>query len=143
MYVIHCLHMTRISKQKLDKKTHDRLFSEFTRLFASASERQHADLFVSLFSETEKIMFIKRLAIVFLLGEEYSTYAISNTLLVSDSTVRVIRTDYNNGRFDPIVTIMKKRTFNKDEFWKTVEVLLRAGLPPRGRGRWKWLYEMK
>ncbi len=134
--------MTRISKQVLDQKTQTRLFSQFTAIFSVSNKRLSGELFKALFTEAETIMFVKRIAIVLLLTERYSTYAIANTLCVSDSTVRVIRSQYEEGRFDAVVKTMRKKTFDKKEFWKTVEVLLRCGLPPRGRGRWKWLYEM-
>ncbi len=88
-------------------------------------------------------MLTKRLAIIFLLIENYSSYSISKTLIVSDSTVRQIQSQLLMGRHDPIIKLMQKKTFDKAEFWKTVEALLQCGLPPRGKGRWKWLYEME
>ncbi len=135
--------MTNISKQALSLKTKEQLFAQFVDLFSSGNKNQRRTLFSSLFSESEQVMFIKRLAIVLLLVEEYSTYRISKTLLVSDSTVRTIQAQYRAGRFDSIVGTMRKKSFDKKEFWKTLDLLLRCGLPPRGRGRWKWLYEMK
>lgn len=135
--------MTRISKQTLNQKTEKQLFSQFISLFSVANEKQHEALFSAIFTEAEKTMFIKRMAIVLLLLEEYSTYRIAKTLIVSDSTVRSIRAQYHSGRFDSVVGLMRKKAFDKEKFWKTIELLLRCGLPPRGRGRWKWLYEMK
>ena len=134
--------MTNVSKRPLNPKAREQLLSQFINLFASASRRQHEELFLALFSGAERTMFIKRLAIVFLLSEEYSTYAISKTLVVSDFTVRRIQAQCTAGRYDPIIGVMKGRKFDREKFWNTVDVLLRCGLPPRGRGRWKWLYEM-
>ena len=133
--------MTNVSKRKLKKETEQQLFSQFTSVFGNAPQKQQSELFMALFTETERIMFIKRLAVVFLLTEKYSTYSIAKTLLVSDATVRSVKASFLEGKYDPIVFSMKQKTFDKQKFWKTVEVLLRGGLPPRGRGRWKWFYE--
>ncbi len=133
--------MTHISKQALDPKVQQQLLAQLAELFVSAKKTNIEGILGGLFTDTETIMFTKRLAIVCLLVEEYSTYAIAKQLLVSDSTVRGIKAQYEGGRFDSIITLIKKRSFNKKEFWKTVELLLSAGLPPRGRGRWKWLYK--
>ena len=133
--------MTNVSKKGLSEKVERQLFSQFTDLFSSAERNQLAKLFAALFTEAERIMFIKRLAIVFLIAEEYSTYAIAKTLKVSDATVRAVRAQCQSGRFDHVLLAVKKKSFDKDKFWKTVDVLLRCGLPPRGKGRWRWLYE--
>ena len=134
--------MTNVSKRPLNPKTRERLFGQFIELFSSANRKQHEELFAAIFSQAEQTMFIKRLAVVFLLSEEYSTYAIAKTLIMSDSSIRDIRTQCALGRYDPIIAAMKRKTFDRERFWKTVDTLLRCGLPPRGRGRWKWLYEM-
>jgi len=134
--------MTRISKEHLDRKTERQLFTQFVSIFISAQEGQYDDLFSALFTEAEKIMFIKRVGILLLISEGYSTYAIARTLRVSDSTVRNVLKQCKAGKFDPFFSVLRKKTFNAEQFWKTLEILLQCGLPPRGRGRWKWLYEM-
>jgi Trp operon repressor len=134
--------MTRVSKERLDRKTERQLFSQFVSIFISVQKGQCDELFSSLFTETERIMFVKRVGIVLLISEGYSTYAIAKALHVSDSTVRVVLKQCKAGKFDPFFSVLKKKTFDIEQFWKTLEVLLRCGLPPRGKGRWKWLYEM-
>ncbi len=135
--------MTRVSKKHLTKEAERKLFAQFVALFSSGNKNQNAELFEALFTDTEKTMFIKRTAIIFLLLEGYSPYGISKTLIVSDSTVRGIRGQCENGAFDPIVSYMRKKSFDREQFWNTLDKVLRCGLPPRaGRGRWKWLYEM-
>lgn len=133
--------MTNISKNKLPKKSEVKLFSQFTKLFAVADEKLLADMFEALFTEAEKIMFIKRLAIILLLSRKCSNYRISKTLHISDSTVRDIKQKFLKGHYDVLVKSVNNKKFDTKKFWTTVEVLLSAGLPPRGRGRWKWLYK--
>ena len=135
--------MTRVSKKKLPKGAQKKLFAQFVHLFSSAQKDKQGSLFSALFTDTEETMFIKRVAIIFLLLEGYSTYRISKVLIVSDSTVRNIQNKCEDGSFDPIIAHMRKKNFDRDKFWKTLDKILRCGLPSRaGRGRWKWLYEM-
>lgn len=131
--------MTNVSKKKLEPRTQDQLFKQFTLLFSSADSSSTSKMFDSLFTESEKIMFVKRVAIVLLIAEEYSTYAIAKTLNVSDKTVRDILKQAKAGRYDSIIAVTRKKSFDKKRFWETVEVLLRGGLPPMGKNRWKWL----
>jgi Trp operon repressor len=134
--------MTNVSKRPLGQKAREQLSSQFIELFSTANKKQHLDLFISLFSDAERTMFIKRLAIVLLLAEGFSTYKIAKSLIVSDSTVREIRAQYTTGRYDPMISIIRTKQFDRKKFWKTLELLLRAGMPPRGRGRWKMFYNL-
>lgn len=131
--------MTNVSKHKLSKKMQSCLFAQFTQLFAAADQKHLAKLFDALFTESEKMMFVKRVAIILLLQEQYSTYAISKTLKVSDATVRTILQKYETGQYEALSRIVRKKSFDAELFWETVEVLLRAGLPPYGKDRWQWL----
>ena len=131
--------MTNISKRTLDKNTQKQLFMQFTQMFVSADDDLMPKMFEALFTESEKIMFIKRVAIVILLTEDYSPYAIAKRLCVSDKTVRDIKVQVKAGRYDAFIKVTRKKSFDKDKFWDTLEVLFRGGLPPMGKDRWKWL----
>lgn len=131
--------MTRVSREKLDHQTQEQLFSQLAQIFSSANQKQTAALFEALFTDTEKTMFVKRLASILLIAEDYSTYAIAQRLKISDSTVRSIRLQSQAGKFDALINLTRRAAFDKKQFWETVEVLLRGGLPPRGKDRWKWL----
>ena len=135
--------MPHISNKKLDDKYFNKIYDQLISVFNTAGDSRKSDTFLKeFFTETEKIMLTKRLAIVLLLLEGYSTYKIAKILIVSDSTVRLVRSAYRNGHYDSVIVIMKKKAFNKDAFWDTLEKILQCGLPPRGKGRWKWLYDM-
>lgn len=131
--------MTNISKRELDTETSEKLFSQFSLLFANADQKQIAHLFEALFTDAEKVMFIKRIASVFLIAEGYSQYAIAQRLNMSEATVRNLVRQAKVGKFDAIISVTRKRSFDKVRFWETVEVLLRGGLPPMGKQRWRWL----
>ena len=135
--------MTRVSKKKLSKDARKKLLTQFVYLFSSTTKDKQGDLFTALFTDAEETMFIKRVAMIFLLLEGYSTYRISKTLIVSDSTVRSIQKRCESGSYDPIIQQMRKKSFDREKFWNTIDKVLRCGMPPRvGSGRWKWLYEM-
>jgi len=131
--------MTNISKQKLNKQTEQKLFTQFTQIFKNANEAMLAELFDALFTDTEKVMFIKRVAMVFMFSKGVSRYAIEHALNVSENTVRVHRARFDAGQYDPIVTMTRKRSFASDDFIETLEVLLRLGMPSYGKDRWKWM----
>jgi hypothetical protein len=133
--------MTRVSKHKLKPDTQKRLFLQFVKVFESAGKKELPALFRALFTESEKIMFIKRLAVILLLSRNRSTYAIAKLLYVSDTTVSLLRVKYESGHYDSLIAVTKRRSFDTKQFWKTIEMILQAGMPPRGKGRWKWLYE--
>lgn len=130
--------MTNISKQALQKDVQEKLFDQFTSLFMVTQKKQMSALFNALFTESEKIMFIKRVAVVFMLSQDCSTYTIAKTLHVSDKTARDTRVKYENGTFDQIEKLLKRKNFDAQKFWTVVEVLLNGGLPSRaGSERWK------
>ena len=134
--------MTNVSRHKLNKEFEKELFSQFIGLFSASNKKHNAELFTSLFTESERIMFIKRLAIIVLLQKKVSAYKIAQKLRVSDATVRSIQEQIATRKFSPIILCIKKKSFDATSFWDTVEKILSAGLPPRGSGRWKWLYQM-
>jgi len=132
--------MTNISKKGLPIEIQEKLFNQFTQLFSNISQNKANKLFDSMFTEVEKIMFIKRLAMILMLSEGYSTYAIAKALSVSDSTVRVQRDKLHAGVYDMFVKSTKEKQFDNKNFWSTVDSLLRIGLPTSDiKSKWKFL----
>lgn len=116
-----------------------------SRLYEAAAalkDKELSRLFLGdLLSSTERVMLAKRLAVILMLFNSYPFTAIERTLKVSPSTVvrlwkRMKKGDFKNIR-DIIMDAKKKGGFFDD-----LEILLQAGMPPRGRGRWKWFYDM-
>lgn len=130
--------MTHVSKKKLDDATRQKLFTRFTSLFSQISPAQAQSLFTEFFSEAERTMFIKRLAIILMLAEDHSTYRIARTLQVSDSTVRTLRDQFQAGAFETLLRRSRQKDFDANAFWKTIENLLGLGAPPpASRNRWQ------
>lgn len=139
--------MTHVSKRKVKPAVVDKITRQFAAVIARADNKARADDLVgSLFTKAERAMLAKRLAAIVMLEYGYSFDDVENTLKVSSRTVARIWRDKKNGKYTPIERICRKKLTvgqSQDSFLEFVEILLQAGLPPRGRGRWKWLYETK
>ncbi len=131
--------MTNISKRSLDKQQQEQLFYQLSQLVHGTNKNETRVFLEQLFTETEQIMFLKRLAVILLLSKNQSAYRIAKTLKMSESTVNHIRLKYEFGDYDAIVKRSKKKEFDSKQFWNTMEVLLRGGMPPMGKKRWQSL----
>lgn len=129
--------MTHTSKKILTKKVEEQLTAQLAKLFSGKKEGPITELFSDLLTAAEQIMLVKRLAIIFMLTEGYSTYRIAKMLLVSDSTVRDIQAKLHVGHYQHLIQSSSGKTFNSKEFLNILEVILSGGLPSRGKNRWK------
>lgn len=133
--------MTNISKIKLPDQELTRIFTQLNKTIGNLNPKT-CDLFLSdLLGKEERIMLAKRLCAVAMLAEGNSTYRVWQLLKLSPSTVGKIKLDYVTGRYKQLVKILRKNKTQYIEFWQTLEVILQAGMPTRGRGRWKSILE--
>ena len=135
--------MTNVSKKKLPKVEFDRLYLQLNVIIGSLNKNQSALFFTELLGPEEKVMLTKRLAAVVMFIEGNSSYRVWQLLEMSPSTAEVIRRDFETGRYDNIVMIFTKNKSDYRKFWETLDVILRAGMPPMGRGRWKSVFNQK
>lgn len=129
--------MTNVSKKKLPEKEFDNLYKEFNVFIGALNVSASSAFFNDLLGKEEKVMLVKRLAAVMMFIEGNSSYRVWQLLQLSPSTAEKIRLDYERGRYTRIEKLFKKRSHDYQKFWETLEVILNAGMPPRGRGRWK------
>lgn len=134
--------MPHISQYRINDADFKKIYTQLITLFDTAGgKRRSEELLKELITETEKIMIAKRLAIIFLIEEGISPYSISSILKVSTSTVSKTLLKYETHRYPYISNIIKK---NKSTIWDSLEIIIRAGMPPRvGKGRWKWSTEVE
>jgi uncharacterized protein YerC len=134
--------MPHVSKQKVSREVREKiarhLSGTLTRLRGQAGNAFLSEFFTS----TEQMMLAKRLAVIFFLSRDFSAYRIKRLLKVSPSTVARIKVRMALGKYEAIVALTKGASFEGD-FLKIIGFLLGSGLPPRGRGRWKWLHELR
>ena len=129
--------MTNVSKRPLPKNSFDSLFSDLAKAVAGLNQGKQNQFWGGLLSESEKIMLTKRFAAVALLHKQCTYYRVARTLDISNSTARRIYQDYSCGNYDDVVLILKSKSFDNEKFWRTLEIILRGGMPSRGKDRWK------
>ena len=130
--------MVNVSKRIKDE-LFNKLFEQLTRVVAR-SGRNNADLLLDgLLTESEKIMLAKRLAVILMLREACPTTVISRTLDLSRSTVSLMRHDYIRGQYSHVLKLCGRTKEEKEQMWKTVDKVLRLGMPSMGKDRWEWL----
>ena len=132
--------MTRISKKKLKKDALDKIQCQFFKSITNLKPTKTGESFLSeFFTDTEKILFAKRLSVIMMLDANFSYYRINKTLRVSTSTTKRMHEKLLLGNYDSILKAFRTRK-EKEIFWNGLEILIRSGMPPMGRGRWKYLY---
>ncbi len=131
--------MPHISKNQLKEDVFLKIYNQFSNTVSGSQKKQ--EVLNDLLTDTEKIMFAKRLAVIFMILEGASFYHIQESLNVSTSTTGRFSRNLNKGTYSHIKKLFYTKQKKKD-FWDTLEVVVRAGMPPMGRGRWQWLNDM-
>jgi len=131
--------MSHISKNQLSQKSCRRLFSELVKIVSPKNVNSAKYILGDLFTETEKIMLAKRLAAILMIAEKVSLYKIATRLKLSTSTVDRMRKNYAEGAYDELLKELHKKKIEKEKLWELIELIARAGMPSRGKHRWKTL----
>ena len=135
--------MPHISQKRVKKEIFLRMNDRFIRSLMDLTERKNARAFFKeLLTPTEQIMLAKRLAAVLMLQQNFSFYRVERTLKISPSTAARLWRKLHAGEFSGI-TALTKQGKSAQAFWTEIAAVIRAGMPPMGRGRWKWFYEMR
>ena len=134
--------MPFVSKKPLKKEVRKQLDQQFIKTVVSLQTISGGSNFLSEFlTETEQMMFAKRLMIIFMLIEGISQYRIKQVLHVSSSTVSRIAKEHEQNVFPHIARICGQKK-HREVLWRELEVMIRMGMPSMGRDRWKWLDEL-
>jgi uncharacterized protein YerC len=136
--------MTQVSRYPISKEVYLKSFDIFVKAISRLTKRSDISKFLSeFFTPTEKIMFVKRLAISFLIEKKYDHRTISKILRVSTSTINRISTTYRQSE------VYKKMIANFlmdegiEEFWLKIGEKI-AGVLASGKsksGSWFYLRE--
>ncbi len=108
--------MPHVSRHTPVRKVSDKIFEllvECVTTKGSTNERQ--TFFVDLLTPTERIMFSKRFAIIYMLAKGYSFDTIQDTLRVSPSTIARIWVAIQKGKYTDIVGRVQKHSKNKED----------------------------
>lgn len=125
--------MPHVSKKKLDKTMSKKLWNQLLQTFEDAGKRSATNTVVGeLLTQTERVMFAKRLTIILLLDKGVPQHVITEKLHVSPSTVTRMSLNIEIGKYKEILKISGKQSI-----LDILEKLILMGMPPRvGRGRW-------
>jgi len=130
--------MSQVSKNKLNNKVYERIFSLFPQfLHRMVVKNKQSIVIDAFFTRTEKIVFSKRIAIAFMLVKGYNYRQISAKIKVSTSTILKIADCLRNSNDDSIVheleLIAKEDAFI--EFLGAIDYKISKLLPPKS-GNW-------
>ena len=133
--------MPHISNKKVSDENYKKIYDQLRSMFDTAGKSRKSDVLLREFlTETEKIMFSKRLAILYMIDEGISKHYISEILFVSSSTVDRISLQYEINKYPYIKAIIKK---NKRTIWEIMgEVIDESVKHKLGKGRYEWLREI-
>lgn len=131
--------MVHLSKQPLKVKFSKKIFKQLTKLTA-LSNKDNSTLFLEgLLTPSEQIMIAKRLAAVILLHGGRTPYEVALLLHMSQSTIGIMKEQYDAGQYAGVLALVGKSKKEKDEFMEFVGMLSRGGMPSMGKDRWKFL----
>ena len=140
--------MVRVSERPVKNETLLKISNQLVTYISSIQTKSNAEKFLDeLLSDPERIMLAKRLAIVVLLERGHSYKTIERTLKVSSNTIARISGEKDKGRYKFIAkscSLKRSRSRREDSaFWDYIELVLLAGMPSMGRGRWKFLDDLE
>ncbi len=141
--------MVYISKKPLKPETLSRISDLFIAHIAGIKTKQNSKRFIDeILTNTEKKMLAKRLAIIVMLHRKQSYSIIIGILKVSRTTIAKINIDLKNGEFDFIISQLNKTSKNaswnkSSNFSIWLDIMLGMRMPAVGKGRWKFLDEIK
>ncbi|MBI3306104.1 hypothetical protein HYZ82_03210 [Candidatus Nomurabacteria bacterium] len=133
--------MSHVSGKKLKRKTWDRISKKLIKTFEDAGKDGLPSFLNELFTNTEKKMLSKRLAIIILLHKEIPQHRIAEMLHVSSSTVTRMSLNIEIGKYNSILKVVGRR---KGELVGLIEYILTVGgtISHRaGRGRWTRIFK--
>ncbi len=132
--------MGRVSKQKVSREQMRIIQEQMSGIFLKLTYGNRGRIFLKqFFTQSEQIMFAKRLAVIAMLTTGTSYYEISKLLKVSTSTVSRLDDIIDNGAFSEVVKYVQNKK-HRTYIQKCVTVLIFMSSPKMmTRERWKIL----
>ena len=127
--------MPHLSEADLDAATHKRITRQLSGMLADKNAYVLSLLLHDLLTKTERLMLAKRLAAIVLLERGEQPYHIHQALKLSQSTILRLGNTLDRGGYQEITKALRQKSTLLDD----IEKILQAGMPPRGKGRWRFL----
>jgi uncharacterized protein YerC len=134
--------MVNVSKNKLKLKVRKDIISQFIETIAELDKNSANVFFQEFFTDSERLLFAKRLAIIYLLHEGISFYRISLLLKVSRDTVYRINREYTPVEKDKIIKTCEQFNAQEGLLFELKELLVN-GFSRDPKKRMKWLNEFE
>lgn len=115
--------MVNVSNEPLGDSTEEYIREQFADFLAEINTDQAESFLDSFFTESEQIMFIKRLAIVMMLDNNVPYAHIAEMLKVSTSTVKKTDERVQDGDFDDFHNQFATSD-RVDRFWNIVRAII-------------------
>jgi len=134
--------MPQVSKYPISKQVADRMFEIFVKTLIKIKNHKEANNFTyDLFTPIEKIMFAKRIAIAFLLRQNYQYREISRLLRVSLATIASVNISLKLGKggYNAILDKITKEEKLDEFFGKIAQKLLSVGKLQTKGSSWRYL----
>jgi uncharacterized protein YerC len=125
--------MTNVSKRKTSSADYTFAYQQFIQIIATLKQTNAPLFFEEFFTEAEKVMFVKRFAVIFLLQHDHPPYRISTVLGISLSTVQRLRDQYQNEHFVNILKSIPKA--QKQELTSLFEDFILSKVSSNARSR--------
>lgn len=125
--------MTNVTKRNIHSKEFNNLKAELSSVIASLTQTSATHFFDELFTESEKIMIIKRFGALVMFTRGYSSYKVWNVLQVSPTTAHKWKLQYENGQYNNLLRVCTKA--NMPALFTFIDKLIKA----QGKQRWIFL----
>ena len=134
--------MPHVSSKKLDRNLSEKLFKKLLVIFGKAQNKNILSLVMNeLFTETEKIMLAKRLAVILMISSKTPQHRVALILQVSPTTVVKTSLGIEVGKYKSILKISnKEKTDLERVVWNILTV---GGIMPPKAGRKYWTRHFK
>jgi uncharacterized protein YerC len=119
--------MVHISNKTLTSKKLGELFNQLNATLGGLSTKQ-SEIFLSEFlGKEEQIMLAKRLAAIIMIHNGQSIYKVAKVLKISTSTASDLRTRIQLGRYNRLLTVLRKDKFEYIKLLEAVDSILHLG----------------
>jgi uncharacterized protein YerC len=125
--------MTNISKNNTSTTDYKLAYQQLV-IVISKLEKNNASFFIDeLFTDSEKIMIVKRFAAIFMFQQNYTAYRVSHLLAMSLSTTHRLYKLFESGHFDKVLSCISKK--QESEFFSLLEDFIFSKASGRARSR--------
>lgn len=133
--------MTRVSKRKIKDEEFEKIFRKFVEIIDFSGNKKYTRKFINeFFYPTERIMFAKRVGIIYMIINKIPDRIIAGTLSISTSTVGRMIEKYDRGDYKYLESVFKK---DENSLIDLIEEIYFILPPMVGRKRYRFVRQDK